>query len=497
MIEMKETATKAMNEGTSHQTHRTGPGRDRMLSSKRVSLSSGTARPLLHNSYSSSLSSLSPKLAGLQAKLVVGPADDEYEREADRVAEQAASMPQTPVQRACSSCQEDEPVQREPLSARITPLIQRQKAEEENEEKLQASPMIQRQIGEEEEEEKIQTAPEMAGSKGGPAGPELEQSLEQARGGGRPLAEGFRSRMESAFGADFSSVRIHADEPADRLSRSIQARAFTRGHDIFLRQGEYQPASTDGQRLLAHELTHVVQQGQQHIRPIKRTMDGGQSKEYARLIKVGGVIEENASAGRFESQKKIKQDNSNATLQKFSQPSIVASDDIIQRQQRVTGEFLPPTPIGRLNAEGNPLKCHFEVKARFDLVGENIYYRFGQYRQYIRGVFRSGNKVKEHYLNDGPMQQDQWTEDKIGTARYGYRVRSQGLFSDDAYGHMVNRDNGRYYSSEDTPQALKEDTEMDLQFRGILIDTGDGNRIIAERLWSIYGRNIRIGSHRY
>jgi len=265
MIEMKETATKAMNEGTSHQIHRTGPGRDRMLSSKRVSLSSGAARPLLRHSCSSSLSSLSPKLAGLQAKLVVGPADDEYEREADRVAEQAVSMPQTPVQRACPSCQEDEPVQREPLSTRITPLIQRQKAEEEDEKKLQASPMIQRQIGEEEEEEKIQTAPEMAGSKGGPAGPELEQSLEQARGGGRPLAESFRGRMESAFGADFSSVRIHADEPADRLSRSIQARAFTRGHDIFLRQGEYQPASTEGQRLLAHELTHVVQQNEAKI----------------------------------------------------------------------------------------------------------------------------------------------------------------------------------------------------------------------------------------
>jgi len=150
-------------------------------------------------------------LAVLQPKLVVGPADDEYEREADRVAEQAVSMQQPTVQRACPSCEEDEPLQREPLAARITPLVQRQGAEEEVEEKLQASPVVQRQTAEE-EEEKLQTAPEVAGSKGGHAGPDLEQSLEQARGSGRPLAEGFRGRMESAFGADFSSVRIHADE---------------------------------------------------------------------------------------------------------------------------------------------------------------------------------------------------------------------------------------------------------------------------------------------
>ena len=146
---MKEMATKAMNGGLSLQIHRTGPGRDRMLSSKRESLSSGAARPLLCHSCSSSLSSLSPKLAGLQAKLVVGTADDEYERQADRIAEQAVKTPQTPMQHACPSCQEDEPVQREPLSARITPLIQMQKTEEKDKEKLQASPMIQRQIGEE------------------------------------------------------------------------------------------------------------------------------------------------------------------------------------------------------------------------------------------------------------------------------------------------------------------------------------------------------------
>nr|MCM0593799.1 DUF4157 domain-containing protein [Gloeotrichia echinulata DEX184] len=63
-----------------------------------------------------------------------------------------------------------------------------------------------------------------------------------------------------AFGADFSGVKVHTDGQSDQLNRSIQARAFTTGQDVFFRQGEYNPGSRGGQELIAHELTHVVQQ---------------------------------------------------------------------------------------------------------------------------------------------------------------------------------------------------------------------------------------------
>ena len=66
--------------------------------------------------------------------------------------------------------------------------------------------------------------------------------------------------MEQAFGADFSGVKVHTDGQSDQLNQSIQARAFTTGQDIFFRQGQYDPGSKGGQELLAHELTHVVQQ---------------------------------------------------------------------------------------------------------------------------------------------------------------------------------------------------------------------------------------------
>jgi len=89
---------------------------------------------------------------------------------------------------------------------------------------------------------------------------DLESAIHRERSGGRPLPEGVRQLMERAFGADFGGVRVHADVEADSLNRSLQARAFTTGQDVFFRQGEYRPTSSEGQKLLAHELTHVVQQ---------------------------------------------------------------------------------------------------------------------------------------------------------------------------------------------------------------------------------------------
>lgn len=95
----------------------------------------------------------------------------------------------------------------------------------------------------------------------------VERSLDQARGGGQALDHRTRGQMESAFGADFSGVRVHTDARADDLNQALSARAFATGQDVFFRQGEYEPGSTRGRELLAHELTHVVQQNGDAIRP--------------------------------------------------------------------------------------------------------------------------------------------------------------------------------------------------------------------------------------
>ncbi len=96
--------------------------------------------------------------------------------------------------------------------------------------------------------------------------PDLEHSIQQKRGGGHGLDHGVRHQMESSLGANFGGVRIHTDHQADSLSRDLSARAFTTGQDIFFRQGAYDPASSGGRELIAHELTHVVQQGGDQVR---------------------------------------------------------------------------------------------------------------------------------------------------------------------------------------------------------------------------------------
>ena len=82
----------------------------------------------------------------------------------------------------------------------------------------------------------------------------------QHKGNGRPIEPKTREFMESRFGDDFSKVKVHADSQADKLSSWLGAEAFTVGKDVYFKAGKYSPASIQGKKLLAHELTHVVQQ---------------------------------------------------------------------------------------------------------------------------------------------------------------------------------------------------------------------------------------------
>ena len=93
----------------------------------------------------------------------------------------------------------------------------------------------------------------------------VEEAIQRSAGKGQELTSTVREPMENAFGFDFGRVRIHDDTEGDRLSRSLEARAFTSGEDIFFRQGAYAPNSPSGKKLLAHELTHVVQQSSEAI----------------------------------------------------------------------------------------------------------------------------------------------------------------------------------------------------------------------------------------
>lgn len=90
---------------------------------------------------------------------------------------------------------------------------------------------------------------------------ETAVSINSARGSGQSLDDGMAAKAGQTLGQDFSGVTVHTDAQSDQLSQQLGAKAFTTGSDIFFRDGAYNPGSDDGQRLIAHELTHVVQQG--------------------------------------------------------------------------------------------------------------------------------------------------------------------------------------------------------------------------------------------
>ena len=205
----------------------------------------------------------------VQPKLVIGSAADKYEREADQIARQVVNRIHSPAARSSpqdSTRQKDElptdeetfrpksepegqspesPPQIPALRLKLSPELKRPEPRSWGDD-LQGSPTAQPPWG---------AVDEMT------AAPSLEGAINRARGLGQPLADNVRVPMEQAFGADFRSVRVHTGEQSAELSSSIQARAFTLGQDIFFQQGEYAPESLQGRELLAHELTHVVQQG--------------------------------------------------------------------------------------------------------------------------------------------------------------------------------------------------------------------------------------------
>jgi Domain of unknown function (DUF4157)/HNH/ENDO VII superfamily nuclease with conserved GHE residues len=252
----------------------------------------------------------------VQPKLRIGPPGDKYEQEADSVADrvvqrlaQTENGSQQPLSAARPALQrkpifegEAAPeVQAKPLNGHVlhVPQIQKKCTECEQEEDLQevdgpgeeeglqrkpifdsATPPPE-ELGEgvqresdaragnsalqlkcadctAEAGESVQRKETSDGPTTAPEG--LGSQLGSSKGGGSPLPENSRTQMEGSFGADFSNVRIHTDSRAEQMSQSVQAQAFTHGSDIYFNKGKFDTAGRSGQRLLAHELTHTVQQ---------------------------------------------------------------------------------------------------------------------------------------------------------------------------------------------------------------------------------------------
>lgn len=167
----------------------------------------------------------SPVTPVIQMKLTVNAPGDAYEREADRMAEDVSQMPESGVQRACAGGCSGPP-----------------------------------NDGSDEDRKRMQTKRLGSSGDGGQVIAPLSVQM-TLRSPGQPLDTQTRAFVEPRFGFDFSQVRIHTDGEAAQSARDVNAHAYTVGRDVVFAAGRFAPGTPQGQRLLAHELTHVVQQG--------------------------------------------------------------------------------------------------------------------------------------------------------------------------------------------------------------------------------------------
>ncbi|MDI9311615.1 MAG: DUF4157 domain-containing protein [Limnohabitans sp.] len=254
----------------------------------------------------------SPKI---QKKLKTGTVGDKYEVEADRVADQVVNktsngsnglfqskaeedIQQKPIAETISTVQKQEMKEEEPVqkkSDKEEDKLQKkemkeddkvQKKENKEEEPVQKKSdkeedKIQKKSEEKEEpvqakcddcekEDKVQKKQEDEKEKPVQAksnnaqsevqNNQLENQLDNSKGSGSGLDNKTKREMESGFGADFSNVKIHTDSNAVQMSQELGAQAFTNGNDVYFNKGKYNPESKEGKHLLAHELTHTIQQ---------------------------------------------------------------------------------------------------------------------------------------------------------------------------------------------------------------------------------------------
>ena len=251
------------------------------------------------------------------------------------------------IQAKCDSCEneeEDKPVQRmndpekdkEKMNGAVQKMDDPEKERENlkgpvekmdpNKEKDEMQSPVQKMDEPTTEEEKdkkpgvsaVQTKSDHS-AKGAPG---LSSRLEQNAGKGRALPEKTREEMQSSFGHDFSDVNIHTGAEAVEMNRELGAQAFTHGRDIYFNSGKYNPESSNGKHLLAHELTHTVQQTDQtksaykHPARVQRKIGDGHDLKSPRFA--GDELLEKA----FDDERHLKFGDTNEAVKKIQQAMI-------------------------------------------------------------------------------------------------------------------------------------------------------------------------------
>ncbi len=283
--------------------------------------------------------------AAIQSKLAINQPGDEYEQEADRVSERVMRMPERQPQGACAcggegecaKCQTGPPSQEQPP-------LQAKRAGSDDLRQSAVPPIVH----------------EVLGSSG--------QALDRAA----------RGVLEPRFGLDFSGVRVHTDATAAYSAQAVNALAYTLGQDIVFGKDQYQPGTSEGQRLLAHELTHVVQQSKSGFPAKLRAIVGPIARSPGSLGPAGALIQRSAKfvAGSKPedqnlAQQVIAQNTTAADALPVLNGTVITIPDVLDKKAfeelttKVDKLIAPPTP------NFNVLPGKAGIECSLDKVGSN------------------------------------------------------------------------------------------------------------------------------
>ncbi|MDP1679910.1 MAG: DUF4157 domain-containing protein [Candidatus Nitrotoga sp.] len=374
---------------------------------------------------------------GLERQLAIGQSNDPLEQEADRVAEQVMAAQS---HSAVSS----------------------------------APPRIQRYAGQATEE--LDTVPAS-----------VDRVLS---GSGRPLDAAIQQDMGQRFGHDFSQVRVHTSPAAEQSARDVNAHAYTVGQNIVFGAGRFVPGSHEGQRLLAHELTHVVQQsGADRTNTIKSNLNHGLSRVSAPCARTG-----DSGKGSPEFTNLVPGD----------------ANDVVPTRGELSGSpgacvvqsAMPYSRSGIIRTSGGSVFERFEVRAEWSSAQHRDEASYcaaecGEYHQFVKGYLKTSSNKDGSDLKDvsgkvfggKPLDEKVFQEDGLDNnpkARYGHRNEKQTMNEK----YEPDRATGTKYVGKDAPGVhIGTFADFDLTFIGKLVDTCQGTETVSDP-WRVFYRGV-------
>ncbi len=309
-------------------------------------------------------------------------------------------------------------------------------------------------------------------------------------GSGRPLDTALQQDMGQRFEHDFSQVRVHTGPAAELSARDLNAHAYTVGQNIVFGAGRFMPASPEGQRLLAHELTHVVQQSDaDRTNTIRGSLNHG-------LSRVGAPCARTGESGK--------------DTPEFTSVVPGNAKDAVPTQGELSGSpgacvvqsAMPYSRSGIIRTSSGSVFERFEVRAEWSSAehrGEASYCaaECGEYHQFVKGYLKTSSNKDGSDLKDvsgkvfggKPLDEKVFQEDGLDNnpkARYGHRNEKQTMNEK----YEPDRATGTKYVGKDAPGVLIGTfADFDLTFMGKLVDTCQGTETNSDP-WRVAYRGI-------